>query len=65
MTETNEAMERRTELHMLTEMSEYAGVSGIREILEETEGWDDIAALAITDINSVQAFPDCRIVCHS
>ena len=58
MTETNEAMERRTELHMLTEMSEYAGVSGIREILEETEGWDDIAALAITDINSVQAFPD-------
>ena len=35
-------------------MSDYKVVSGIRVILDEVDDWEDIGALAITDINSVQ-----------
>ncbi len=55
MPEVNDTeMKKRTELHLLAEMSDYKGVSGSREILDEVDGWEDIGALAITDINSVQ-----------
>ena len=46
--------DKRTELHMLTDMSECTGLSSIRDILNESDHWADFNALAITDINSVQ-----------
>ena len=50
--------DKRTELHMLTNMSDYKGISDIGYILEKAGLRQDICALAITDINSVQAYPD-------
>ncbi len=51
------AADKRTELHMLTNMSDYTGLISIRDILNESDPRADLNALAITDINSVQSFP--------
>lgn len=56
-TRTDNASEKRVELHLHTKMSSLDGVNTMDEYVTRAKAWGH-SALAVTDHGSVQAFPD-------
>ena len=60
---TDEAFEKRVELHCHTKMSDMDGVSDVKDIINRAAEWGH-KALAITDHGVVQAFTDAFHTMH-
>ena len=54
---TDNALEKRVELHCHTKMSDMDGVSEVKDIIKQAKKWG-MPAIAVTDHGCVQAFPD-------
>ena len=57
-------MHERAELHCHTKMSEMSGLADVRELIQKADEMG-MSAIALTDTDSVQAFPEAyRTWCH-
>ncbi len=56
-TDTDDAVEKRVELHVHSKMSSMDGISHIKDYVDKAISWGH-KAIAVTDHNTVQSFPD-------